>query len=71
MSRPWQHNGLLAEYETLLRDRIATETDAILNGRCSDHQDYRVRVERRRAYLQSIEDLTTALKHYLNEDDDD
>lgn len=70
-SRPWQHNGLLAEFEKLIRDRIATETDAILSGRCTDHADYKVRVARRLAYLQTLEDLGDALKTYLKEDDDD
>jgi len=61
----------LAEYEKLLRERIATETDAILSGRCGDHTEYKVRVERRLAYLRALEDLGTALKTYLQEDDDE
>lgn len=70
-NRPWQHNGLLAEYEKILRDRIATETDAILSGRCTEHAEYKVRVARRHAYLQALEDLGDALKTYLKEDEDE
>lgn len=65
------HNGLLAEFEKRIHDRIETETNTIAKGQCKDWSDYLVRVERRKTLVIVLEDLDDSLKTYLREDDDE
>ena len=63
------HSGVLAEFDKRVRERIATETEAIANGRAKDWTDYKVRVERRKTLLLALEELDKSVKTYLEEDD--
>lgn len=69
-SSRFQPNSLLADFEARLHARVTTEAEAILAGRCKDHTEYKVRVERRLTLLIALEDLDASLRA-INEDDDE
>lgn len=67
----WRHQDVLSIAEGELQSRIQKETDAILSGRCTDHLEYKVRLERRKAFVEAIEVLGESLRTYLQEDEND
>lgn len=69
--RLFQYHTPLAHFETLILERIEKEETFILAGRCSDHTSYREHVATREAFKTALNDLSEALKTYLQEDDDE
>jgi len=67
----YQHDALLGAVERRFMERIDSETNALVNGRCADITDYKVRVAVRQAWTHAIEELGAAVTTYLDEDDDD
>jgi len=74
MSNPklsFQHDAFLGALERRFLDRVDSETQSLVSGRCGDHIDYKVRVAVRKAWLDAIDDIAVVAKTYLDEDDDD
>lgn len=67
----FQHDAFLGALERRFLERIETETQALVSGRCGDQTDYKVRVAVRKAWLDAIDDIAAVAKTYLDEDDDE
>jgi hypothetical protein len=67
----FSHDALLGAYEKRLLERVDSETKALANGHAADFVDYKTRAERIKTLHLALDDLSAAVKTYLDEDEDD
>lgn len=66
-----QDNPLLLEFKFQVKERIKDITQSICTGKCTSFDDYRNKVGRIEGLNQSLELMSTAIKDYMNDEDEE